>query len=185
MREVDPDTENSLRRAIRHDPETGKLFWSDAWHPEQLGGREIGNPDRGYVRFEHRGRRFFAHRVMWFLHFGVWPDNEIDHINGIGTDNRICNLRPATRAQNNQNRQGRQRTSVRYKGVQPRPDGRFSVWLGAKYVGTFNCPTKAALAYDKAARVGYGAYALLNLLENTPRDNQAQIPTMEIKGGAR
>lgn len=48
---------------------------------------------------------YFAHRIIWELHNGAIPDGmEIDHINGDSTDNRIENLRLATREVNTRNR---------------------------------------------------------------------------------
>ena len=58
----------------------------------------------GYGRVKINGKSVLAHRLAWALHYGEWPDGAIDHINGIKTDNRLCNLRLATRAQNQQNR---------------------------------------------------------------------------------
>lgn len=43
------------------------------------------------------------HRIIWLWKTGVWPAREIDHKNGIRTDNRWCNLRIATRLQQNAN----------------------------------------------------------------------------------
>lgn len=68
-----------------------------------------GYTDRdGYSRFKVRwlGRTFDygAHRVVWFLHHGAWPFPEIDHINRDPSDNRIENLRCATRSDNMRNR---------------------------------------------------------------------------------
>lgn len=48
-------------------------------------------------------RHFREHHIAWFLHFGVWPTSELDHINRVRCDNRIANLREATRADNNRN----------------------------------------------------------------------------------
>lgn len=44
-----------------------------------------------------------AHRVVWAMHYGQWPFNGLDHINGVRTDNRIINLRPADHTTNAQN----------------------------------------------------------------------------------
>jgi hypothetical protein len=164
MKPVSEDHENSLRSALRYDPESGKLFWRDDWMPKICGGREAGTADKGYIRFEHRGRRFAAHRVIWFLVYGSWPEGEIDHVNGVGTDNKLENLRLATRAENNRNRTGRAKSAVNYKGVQLNRHGRFVVAVGRVHIGTFRCPTRAALEYDKAAKLHYGEFAHLNLM---------------------
>ena len=46
---------------------------------------------------------YLAHRIAWLHHTGDWPAEDIDHINHNRSDNRICNLRAATRQQNRQN----------------------------------------------------------------------------------
>lgn len=46
----------------------------------------------------------FAHRVLWALKHGRWPDDQIDHENGVRDDNRWRNLREATNAEQQQNR---------------------------------------------------------------------------------
>ena len=45
----------------------------------------------------------FMHRAAWALFYGRWP-SEIDHLNGIKTDNRLCNLREVSRSENDKNR---------------------------------------------------------------------------------
>lgn len=53
-----------------------------------------------------------AHRLVWALSTGSWPVHQIDHINGVRDDNRICNLRDVPRTTNSQNRgMGRNNTS--------------------------------------------------------------------------
>jgi hypothetical protein len=48
---------------------------------------------------------------------GIWPEYEIDHVNRIKSDNRLCNLRPATRAQNAQNMPVRSNNTSKRTGV--------------------------------------------------------------------
>lgn len=48
-------------------------------------------------------KTYLAHRVIWMLVHGEWPEHEIDHINGDKTDNRLVNLRCVDRATNGKN----------------------------------------------------------------------------------
>lgn len=54
----------------------------------------------GYLIIKFFGRQIKAHRLAWYLHYGHWPINVIDHINGKRADNRICNLRDVTQKEN-------------------------------------------------------------------------------------
>ena len=51
----------------------------------------------GYLIIKVKGKQFKAHRIVWLLHHGKFPDAEIDHINRNRADNRIENLREADR----------------------------------------------------------------------------------------
>lgn len=105
-----------LRQLLRYDPETGKLFWlprsrsmfsSDrsqkTWNTRNA-GKEAGLSDpASYMRVTIFGKTYLAHRICWALHHGKWPENHIDHINGVKHDNRIVNLRDCTNSENSKN----------------------------------------------------------------------------------
>lgn len=89
----------------------------------------------------------------------------VDHINRDRLDNRKrANLRWVTYAQNAHNARGRHKNG-KYKGVRL-AGSRWSATIGvnykAVYLGVFRTEEEAALAYDRAARVLHGEYALLN-----------------------
>lgn len=85
--------------------DNGNLIWKIKPSRQYNVGDIAGSVyNTGYVRVKLKGKRFMAHRIVWELHNGEIPKGYmIDHINGDKTDNRIENLRIATRAQNASN----------------------------------------------------------------------------------
>ena len=51
------------------------------------------------------GQTYQAHRLVWLYANGVLPKEDLDHINMDRADNRLLNLREATRSENKQNQQ--------------------------------------------------------------------------------
>lgn len=90
----------------------------------------------------------------------------VDHINSDGLDNRRCNLRLATQAQNMQNRRMSKYNSSGYKGVHWRADcqkwcARISVDSKRVHLGMYDTPEEAHEAYKQASAKYYGEYARL------------------------
>lgn len=100
-----PLTREYLRDVINYDELTGFFTWRKGMSSSAMPGCVAGNTShkRGYRRIRINSKNYLAHRLVWFYVHGEWPPNEIDHINGSTDDNRICNLRLATRGQNQQN----------------------------------------------------------------------------------
>jgi hypothetical protein len=127
---------------LAYCPETGKVTWrKDRWYNAKAGS-EAGAicPLTGYRRIRFgANRKLQAHRIAWLLHFGVDPfPLEIDHIDGDRQNNRIQNLRVATRQQNQFNRGPNNGSRSGMKGVYPsgkkwraaiRADGHLQ-WIG-------------------------------------------------------
>lgn len=154
-----------LREVLSYDPETGEFFWLVGIKGVCAGDRAGGlSRSRGYWRIQLDGQRHTAHRLAWLYMTGEWPRDQIDHINGIRTDNRFANLREATNAQNGANSSKRENTTSKYKGV----DRRGKRWRaqirsgGKKYcLGMFDTPEEAYAAYCAAARKFHGEFARL------------------------
>lgn len=91
---------------------------------------------------------------------------EVDHVNGNTLDNTRANLRACTRSQNLHNtRRIARRSSSRFRGVHR--DGQ--VWRARlrtdgvrRNLGRFKTEEEAARAYDRAASVIIGEFAMLN-----------------------
>jgi hypothetical protein len=57
----------------------------------------------GYIEIRINGGNFRSHRLVWFVTYGKFPDNHIDHIDGNPSNNKIENLRDVTNKVNHQN----------------------------------------------------------------------------------
>lgn len=106
---------------LRYEPDTGKFYWlvSGRGQTKRAGAEAGSKSSNGYTQLKHGGKVYLAHRLAWLFHYGEWPANEIDHINREKRDNRILNLRQATRSQNLKNTAGQtaRRKHSRFKGV--------------------------------------------------------------------
>lgn len=105
-----------VRRRLRYDSATGKLYWkprprSDfdtlhswaVWTGRFEGKEAFATPDGdGYLRGGFDYGDYFAHRIIFFMHYGWWPKH-IDHNNGCKSDNRLHNLVPSEAARNSKN----------------------------------------------------------------------------------
>ena len=95
------------------------------------------------------------------LTYQVWPEGELDHINGIRADNRIANLRVATKSGNAANRKAKR--SDMPKGVRALPSGNFAATIEKNgkgtYIGTFSSKEEAHAAYYTEAKRLHGEFA--------------------------
>lgn len=112
---------NVVCELVCYNPEKGNFFWKSrkpkwfddknhsanrcckVWNTRFAGTEAFRkNHISGYKYGSFFGKNFLSHRLAWLIIYGVWP-NEIDHINGNRTDNRIINLRDVTRSENMRN----------------------------------------------------------------------------------
>jgi hypothetical protein len=111
---------------------------------------------------EHRTKKkVLLHRVL----MDPPPPMVVDHINGDIRDNRRCNLRICTAAQNSYNRTKAKANACQFKGVyKSHTRWRASVQREGvqNYAGTYETQIEAALAYDALAIKLFGAYASVN-----------------------
>jgi hypothetical protein len=147
-----------VRELVSYDPDTGEFRWN-----VDRGGRRSGSVPGwvshwGYAEFKINRSQYKAHRLAWLYVTGEWPKGEIDHINGVRTDNRFVNLRDVDRTTNAENvRRARCDSTTGLQGVAPSSDGK---WWRARIrsgklrmsLGTFRTPEAAHAAYVEAKR---------------------------------
>lgn len=110
------------------------------------------------------GRRYGLHRLVWLAAHGVFPENDIDHINGLTEDNRLENLRLATRGQNLANRrhlQANNRSGARgvyWSRQKCKWHARITQNGKAKHIGFYPDISAARAAFDAAARKAFGEF---------------------------
>jgi hypothetical protein len=147
-----------LRERLHYDPETGLFTWR-VTDRNVKAGHVAGTPHcRGYLAIAVGGIPCLAHRLAWLYVHGKWPAHQIDHINGIKTDNRIANLRDVSQSVNMQNvRKATSRSKSGVLGVsRAQWGGRWQAQLAingkATYLGNYATEQLAHEAYLAAKR---------------------------------
>jgi len=106
-----------LKEILNYDFETGIFRWKvrPSHHFKtargyksfntQFSGKEAGHVHsfEKYKCISISRKEYKAHRLAWLYVHGSFPKDQIDHINGIRGDNRLCNLREVTNNVNQMN----------------------------------------------------------------------------------
>lgn len=104
-------TQDELKSVLHYDAVTGVFTRLNTDCP-------VGWNQSGYLKYEVLGKKYYLHRLVWLYIHGVFPDEELDHINNNRADNRLCNLRPVTPLQNRYNTPVRRDNQSGFKGVE-------------------------------------------------------------------
>ncbi|CCV12932.1 HNH endonuclease [Mesorhizobium sp. STM 4661] len=154
---------------LHYVPETGKLFWRErapiwfkrrqdhkTWNKRFSGKEAFITPLEGYLAGALFGKTYYAHRVIWKMVHGYWP-NKVDHDNRTRTDNRLDNLVDSNSIGNNQNLPMRKDNTTGYTGVSQH-QGKFMAIIATRYIGMFNTALDAHHAYEaEKTRLGFHA----------------------------
>ena len=92
-----------LKEVLTYDSETGIFVWRSKKSRNK--GKVAGHlRSDGYVAITVDSKLYRAHRLAWLYVHSYFPEHDIDHMNGVRDDNRLVNLREASRACNLQNK---------------------------------------------------------------------------------
>ncbi len=160
---------HELHQRLIYDAENGVFAWQKkqgndritlGWNAKFL-KREAGtiDPTNGYKKVSLSGVYYYCHRIAMAMFHGRWPEHEVDHINGVRSDNRIVNLRFATRRENAKNTRTPITNTSGHAGVTLSKSG---TWCARIYhenkaitLGTF-ADKDQAISARKMAEVKYG-----------------------------
>ncbi len=166
-----------LLECFDYSPDTGLLSWrrrpihhfTSEVAMNRFNGRFTGKEASSslngrYLYVRVNKKHHLCHRVIWCMHHGLWPEGDVDHINGNKCDNRIENLRCVNRSQNMSNVGMQKNNSSGFIGVFWA--SREAKWMAVVAhnkknirLGMFDCPIQAALAYNAGALKYHGSYA--------------------------
>ncbi len=160
MKPLEIPTQKRLKELFDYDRKSGLLRWT-------VGGRRkrknrIAGTLRsdGYIKVGVDGEKYLAHRIIWVFVYKCCPE-EIDHINHVGCDNRLENLRNVSRKENTKNIRVSTRNKSGVVGVHWQK--RYCNWrviIGVKgktiHIGYFHDFNDAVRAREKAnAKYGF------------------------------
>lgn len=145
-------TQSELKRIWSYDPNTG-LLTRLVKSAKRTKVGDVANclDNNGYIVINFNYHFFRVHRLAFLYMLGKFPKNQVDHINGIPSDNRWCNLRDVTQKINKQNLHApKKNNSSGYLGVSKSGKkwvATISIDSKTKYIGTFDCKKQAHNAY--------------------------------------
>lgn len=162
-----------LHALLTYDAQTGQLTWKprplemfenlrvqSVWNARYANKLAGSVAKVGYISIRINDRAYYAHRIIWAMILGAWPADEVDHINGDRLDNRLMNLRLATRTINAQNLRSVPRGQKLPMGVYFHARKKVRVYSASieingrsKHLGYFDTPQMAQEAYLTAKRI--------------------------------
>lgn len=157
-------TQDKLKSLLSYDPNTGIFTWLiDRGGKARVGAQAGSLTKKGYLNISIHKKLYRAHRLAWLYVYGSWPAQEIDHINRNKSDNRIDNLRDASRRLNNINKNLPRNNTSGIKGVgwhEKKQKWRARIFVFRKQInlGWYSTKESAVTARMRAEeRYGYAA----------------------------
>lgn len=121
-------TQEILKEHVYYDQSTG--LFTRLKYKAGKGFEHIN--DQGYIIAFLLGKKYRAHHLAWLYVYGTLPKGQLDHINGIRTDNRIINLREVTNQENSKNAKLYSTNKIGHVGV-GKLNGRYRAFITVNY----------------------------------------------------
>jgi hypothetical protein len=156
-------TQQELKDLLHYDQDTGIFTWLIS-RGSIKSGKKINNSIFDYTNIKINKKSYRAHRLAWLYIYGYIPINQIDHINGNKSDNRLCNLREVTNQQNQFNSPIRKDNKSGVKGVHWHK--KQNKWVAnlhingkAKQLGSFDNLEEAKKVINEARLLHHGEFS--------------------------
>jgi len=153
-------TQARLKELFNYDAEISKLRYKKHTNNRIKVGDVVGCISDGY-RMVRINKVIYKHsRLVWMFHYGSFPINNIDHINGDRDDDSLSNLRDVTQEENRKNCAMTSQNTSGIQGVSLyKRTGRWRAFIGNNkkriHLGYFKTQSEAVQA-RREAEIKYG-----------------------------
>jgi hypothetical protein len=154
-------TQSYLKQCLQYDERLGEFYWKTVITSgaQKIGERASYSSGMGYRSVIICGKAYLMHVLVWIYTHGRFPVGDIDHINHVRNDNRLCNLREVSRSDNLRNARMKSNntsgtTGVMWSKVANKWVASIYVQGKTKHLGTFET-IDAAIESRRIAEVKY------------------------------
>lgn len=151
------------KTVLSYDPSTGEITNKVTRQYNALKGSKAGSVGKnGYRVITLKGKLLYAHRLAFILMGEELPD-EVDHIDGVKSNNKWSNLRPCSRAENGRNTPARKHNALGVKGVEKNRQGKYRAYCdtdqGRLHLGVYGDLELAELVAMEARDKYHGEFS--------------------------
>lgn len=151
-------TQQDLNYVFMYDKNTGNLYHRLDTFKASEGSIATYPHSQGYLSVCIGGKQYLAHRIIWFMETGRWPE-QIDHKDHNRSNNKWLNLREVSSRENQMNMSKKRSNTSGHTGVRQLPSGKYNAYIMVNRkqtpLGTYYLLDEAIKA-RKDAEIMYG-----------------------------